>query len=406
MTKIHLFCCAVCLSLLSLHANAAGHAVANYGEITQLYKKGQKDKALELLDAYLSKLPKDAWGRNVTQARFLKGVILAELKRPQEAIRVFNKLTQDYPALPEPYNNLAALYASQGQYEAARDALERAIRTNPSYATAHENLSDIYAALSSQAYEGTLRASKSSPDGKPTQALITELCDNYGKMASQVSGRGGTVHSAADLSILRGINMAQNSATKPPAKVDIDEMAMAPEDAAEIPESPRKLGKMPQETAAQETVTAKPNKTIAETSTKTASDVAIKAVPEAQAKQDKDGSSTAERNTIVQAVQGWASAWAKKNAGGYLAYYARDFKTPNGETRSEWESTRKERIAKPKSIKITVEDTQVSMVDSTHARVSFRQIYRSDTLQTSTHKALLMEKNGSRWLIQEERVAR
>jgi hypothetical protein len=343
----------------------------------------------------------------VTEARFLKGVILAELKRPQEAIRIFTKLTLDYPTLPEPYNNLAALYASQGQYEAAREALEHAMRTNPSYATAHENLTDIYAALSSQAYEGTLRASKSSPDGKPTQALITELCDNYGKMASQVAVRGGAVHSATDLSILRGINMAQNSATKPPAKVDIDEMAMAPEDAAEIPAAPHKLGKMPQEQAVPVTTPAaeKSNKGTTDSAAKSAPEVTAKATPETPPKPDKETGS-AEQKALEQAVQGWVSAWSKKNTGSYLAYYARDFKTPSGEARSVWEATRKERISKPKSIKVTIDDPQVSMQDTTHARISFRQIYHSDTLQTSTHKALLMVKSGSRWLIQEEKVAR
>jgi len=400
MKILHLLLCTVLIGYAGLSTGAE-----NYYEITQLYKKGQKDKALELLNVYLGKLPKDAWGRNVTQARFLKGVILAEQKHPQEAIQVFTRLTQDYPSLPEPYNNLAALYASQGQYEAARDTLERAMRTNPSYATAHENLNDIYAKLSSQAYDNTLRAAKSSPDGKPTPALITELCDNYGKMASQVAGRKAAVHSADDLVILRGINLAQTSATKPPAKVDIDEMAMAPED---VVAAPGKLGKMPQEP-----MTAPAAATPAKTEIAAPASVPempktpapAKATAEAPTKQDKAGSA-ADQRAILQAVQGWAGAWAKKNASGYLAFYARDFKTPGGESRSEWESTRRGRIAKPKSIKVAVEETEVTLLDATHAHASFRQVYRSDTLQTATHKTLQMVKSGNRWLIQEEKVAR
>src|SRR6266478_4423624 len=90
--------------------------------------------------------PRDA------RARFLKGLILTEQNKPNDAIKVFTALTDDYPELPEPYNNLAVLYASQGQYDKARKSLEMAIRTHPSYAIAHENLGDVYAKMASEAY--------------------------------------------------------------------------------------------------------------------------------------------------------------------------------------------------------------------------------------------------------------
>ena len=79
--------------------------------------------------------------------RFLRGVILTEQGKQAEAIAAFTQLTQDFPELPEPYNNLAALYAAQSQFDKARAALEMAIKLNPSYATAHENLGDVYARL-------------------------------------------------------------------------------------------------------------------------------------------------------------------------------------------------------------------------------------------------------------------
>ena len=115
-------------------------------EAQQLLKQGQVDRALERVDQFLKNKPKDARGR------FLRGILLTEQNKPQEAIKVFTDLTQDYPELPEPYNNLAVLHASQGQYDKARAALEMAIRTHPSYATAHENLGDVYARLAAQSY--------------------------------------------------------------------------------------------------------------------------------------------------------------------------------------------------------------------------------------------------------------
>ena len=116
---------------------AAAPATAQSDELqeaNQLFKQGQFDRALDRVDVYLKGKPKDARGR------FLKGLIFAEQGKPNDAIKVFTELTQEFPELPEPYNNLAVLYASQGQYDKARSALEMAIRTHPSYATAHENL--------------------------------------------------------------------------------------------------------------------------------------------------------------------------------------------------------------------------------------------------------------------------
>ena len=110
-------------------------------DINKLMRAGQYADALTKTDAVLAKHPRDA------QLRFTKGLILAEQNRSAEAIAVFSKLTEDFPDLPEPYNNLAVLYAADGQYDKARAALDMAMRTNPTYATALENLGDVYAKI-------------------------------------------------------------------------------------------------------------------------------------------------------------------------------------------------------------------------------------------------------------------
>jgi tetratricopeptide (TPR) repeat protein len=119
-------------------------------QLDALVQRGDLDKAAQEADAYVKAHPKDPRGR------FMTGVVLARQNKVDAAIAVYNGLIADYPELPEPYNNLAALYASKGEYEAARDALERAVRAQPSYATAHENLGDIYARLAAQSYKKAL----------------------------------------------------------------------------------------------------------------------------------------------------------------------------------------------------------------------------------------------------------
>jgi tetratricopeptide (TPR) repeat protein len=138
-------------------------------EINQQYRSGNLSGALTRADASLAKNSKDA------QTRFNKGLILADQGKTNEAIAVFTGLTEDYPELPEPYNNLAVLYASQNKYADAKNALEMAIRTHPSYATAHENLGDIYAKMASLAYDKALALDSKNAAAQTKLALIQNL---------------------------------------------------------------------------------------------------------------------------------------------------------------------------------------------------------------------------------------
>ena len=151
-------------------ALVAGTAQADdYSDVNGLVRAGKLNEALVKADQYLAGKPRDP------QMRFLKGVIQTESGKPADAIATFTQITQDYPELPEPYNNLAVLYAGQSQFDKARAALEMAIRTNPSYATAHENLGDVYAKLASQAYSKALQLDNGNTGVQPKLALIRTL---------------------------------------------------------------------------------------------------------------------------------------------------------------------------------------------------------------------------------------
>ena len=176
-------------------------------DINTLFKQGQHDQAMERINTYLSKKPKDA------QGRFLKGLILTEQKKTNDAISIFTALTEDYPELPEPYNNLAVLYAGQAQYDKARIALEMAIRTHPSYATAHENLGDIYAKMASQAYDRALQLDKSNPSTQTKLALIKDLFTTGGK-----STKSSTARNTAPSTVAKAQPVAP-AATPAPDKV-------------------------------------------------------------------------------------------------------------------------------------------------------------------------------------------
>jgi Flp pilus assembly protein TadD len=135
-------------------------------EIERLQRNGDTTAALQQVDEALSRQPGDA------QLRFLQGVLLADAGRRPEAEAVYRRLTQDFPELAEPYNNLAVLYAAEGRLDEARDALETALRNDPAYRTAQENLGDIYVRLAQRAYE---RAGQPTPELEHKLKLVQAL---------------------------------------------------------------------------------------------------------------------------------------------------------------------------------------------------------------------------------------
>jgi tetratricopeptide (TPR) repeat protein len=186
MSRIPLLALGAALLLVS--QMQAGFAANSYEDASKLFKQGNYAGALEKIETVITANPRDA------RARFLKGLILTEQNKPADAIKVFTSLTEDYPELPEPYNNLAVLYASQGQYDKARKSLEMAIRTHPSYAIAHENLGDVYAKMASEAYDKALQLDRSNAAAQTKLAMIKDLFSG-----SVVPGKGSpeTAESAA-----------------------------------------------------------------------------------------------------------------------------------------------------------------------------------------------------------------
>ncbi len=342
-------------SALLFCAGPAAHA-DEMADANMLFKQGQRSQALDKVNDFLAKKPKDA------QARFLKGLLLTEQGKTDDAIRIFASLTVDYPDLPEPYNNLAVLYASQGKYDIAKELLEKAISTHPSYATAHENLGDIYAKMASQAYDRALQLDNSNTATQTKLAMIQNLFageSRHDEMAAPNTDIAGKV-----------------------AGPDPDKAASAPSIVGKkspVPASAVAVAAAAAPAAKVTTAKAKP----AEASTQPI----IKKNDSAE---------------ITRTVMDWAKAWSSKDTGKYLSFYADDFKTPNGETRAAWEAIRRERISTPKFIQVGVRIKTILFTDSEHATVKFHQSYRASHLDASGNKTMKLVKYGDKWLIREE----
>ena len=293
----------LCVVGCAFAAMAAAAAPA-IEEAQALIAKGQFEQALGLLDRHLKSAPQDA------EARFKRGLVLVKLNRNDDAAAAFASLTRDFPELPQAYNNLAVVYAQQGEYDKARQALEASLAAQPSYALAHENLGNIYAALSAASYKRALTLDPGNAAVRAKLKIVTEL------------------------DVLADRDVAAAPAV--PA-------------AASVPPAP---------------------------------------LPDTVA--------------VVQVVTAWAAAWSAKDAERYLSFYDAEFAPEGGGSRQAWESQRRERIAKPREIRVAVRDLKVKALGPNRVQVTFQQDYRSDALSNQSTKVLEMAQAGSDWRIRRE----
>ena len=124
---------------------------------------------LRLALAALLAIAAPAWAQGTAQERFLQGVALMDEQRDAAALEVFVQLTQEYPGLPDPYNNIALLHARAGRLDEARQALEVALRNDPGHRTARANLGRVHLMLAVQSWE---LAAAAGPLDLQTQRML------------------------------------------------------------------------------------------------------------------------------------------------------------------------------------------------------------------------------------------
>jgi tetratricopeptide (TPR) repeat protein len=294
-----------------------------------LTDRKQYGAAMEKLNQYLKKNPRDA------QARFLKGLVLTERGERDKAIVIFRDLSRDYPDLPEPYNNLAVLYAEKGLYEEARTALKKAIKTHPTYATAHENMGDIYAKMASKSYREALSLSG------PNQEIKSKL---------------------------QHIKRVFISLTPPPQVAE------------KTPVKKRRKAK----------VQSKKTYEVSNPAPITS----------------RNGSTSVEEDLrqVALTVNTWIESWSDLNIKGYLNAYSKNFRTPpKFPNYHAWVQNRKRVIGKARSIRVTLEDLEVKLLNKDLARAEFKQNYWSPTYKDQVAKTLTLAREKNQWKIVWER---
>lgn len=302
-------------------------------EIYQLTDRKQYGVALEKLNQFLKSNPNDA------QARFLKGLVLTERGQQDEAIDIFKKLSNDYPDLPEPYNNLAVLYAEKGNYDLARNALTKAIKTHPTYATAHENLGDIYAKMASKSYRKALSLSGANQSIKAKLDYIKKVFVAHSSPTNEYQ---------------------EKAPAAPPAIVDKPAVMEPPAESYTPP--------------------------AAVTQRQTFSPV-------------QDDLYNVEA-AVEEWARAWSGRDVEGYLGAYSKKFRVPAKFPNF---AAWERNRRRVIGKAGTIKVTYKDLRVKLLDRDLARAEFKQFYWSPTYKDQVNKTISFGRESGGWKILWER---
>ncbi|MDH4393000.1 MAG: tetratricopeptide repeat protein [Aquabacterium sp.] len=411
------------LACAVLWAATAAMAQPVDGALAALYADKNWTQALALIDRELARQPADA------QLQIQRGVVLTNLNRSDDALAQFRKVVASHPELPGPHNNVAVLLAARGEFQEARLALERAIRTHPSYATAHENLGDLYSHMAAEAYRKALRYDKQGAAARPRLALV----DGMPKTASPAIAAASValaprlpvvlpppappapVVVAAAPAGARPASTAAPSATATattPATTPAAPSTTPPTTPTAVagkatPAVPAAVAAVPPtaSTAKPATVPAPaPAATVAAAATAARPGTAPASATAAAAAAAAAEAPNADERDIGRAVSAWAAAWSQRDMPAYYNAYTADFKG-KAKSREEWKNDRKDRIEGKKRIDVTVQGLQIK-VSGKLARVSLVQGYKSDSLSTTGPKVLVLENVGGKWLIQQENVGR
>ena len=453
--------------LLTITLGGNSYSQVTYSEIQLLIDNDKYKDALDLTEDHLSRNKSDV------KFQFLKGLILTKLSRYSDAEKIFYRIAEQNPNLPEPLNNLAVIYAIQGKYSQAQDVLKKALSSNKNYETAYNNLSDIYAKAASHAYNQALGLEKGKADSKEKLLILSELnlpeseiieslssenlelksvlkdiekALNENKLAMKIKNQqlaklGETQRSIQKLmqeklelnmtiKELKGsLDEVMYSLTlkdEQLAKLEKTEKALASlsntnkdlkdrllrteESLGQLNSSlvlkDEQLAKLDQGFNATATNALKKENNDLKDKVKEREILLDELKKSVAAKEENENTNklSEQKKAIELAINQWASAWSSKDVEGYISSYADDFKPSRGLSKNKWEKQRRERLANPAFIKITLVNLNIEINDNGFAKIRFKQEYKSDTYSDEVEKEITVMMFKDKWLITRERV--
>ncbi|MCK4621934.1 MAG: protein kinase [Desulfuromonadales bacterium] len=279
------------------------------------------------------------------------------------AEKTFLALIENYSFYPQPYNNLAAVYAFQGNLENSRTFLEKALATDDAYVTVYRNLGTVYSEMARDSYGRALQL-----EGDRQNVALRMFMDD--EMQQIVS-----------------------AAQRPPAvKLEQPEtpVVAASENVSAFKE-PETLQRGEAQPAAEPVVAIDPGaeKTISKEDA--AAELVLEVVLEPQPESAGDF------------LLRWAAAWSAQDVESYLSFYADEFTPAADGSREDWAAQRRRRLVRPKKIEVSLEDFSLVRQADGLLQIEVTQSYRSDRYADRTRKLFDLQLAENNWGIIRER---
>jgi len=274
---------------------------------------------------------------------------------------------------PRAYNNLAAFYAAQGNYEQARDYLEQALATDKRYATIYRNLGSVYAEMARGSYGRALQLDRAR------ETVYLPVFSSQGVVKLKPAA------DVASKTLVAEVEIA-NDAT---ALAEAGKRISAAE-VSKTEETKEPLTAMVAEEGGQPETTAVPT-------------VAVKMEDTVKEEQNKDAAPETQTENLKSFMRRWAQAWSNQDVDDYLSFYGEQFVPAAGRSRADWEALRRSRLLAPKEIQVTLDDFQINSLGNGRQRVEVIQSYKSNLLSDRFKKSFDLQKTETGWEILRER---
>ena len=266
---------------------------------------------------------------------------LATQGQYQAAKNILNRLISQYPRAPEAYNNLATVEAKQGNMDAAQALLEKALRTSPSHSLSYQNLNKLNQSIALQAYNKSLALKA------PRQAVQLTPAKQFAALNTSAQTQIKVVEKPVEVirEVVREVEVER--IVKVPADCPVVEAAVAATQACTEP-------------------------------------------------------ADTQYSNPVDTVRNWAKAWSNKDIVAYINSYTRNYSHGKDKSHVDWVTLRRQRLGAPKFIRVNLKQLQTKRLSNKVVSVQFLQHYQSDTINDSISKVLILVIEEGQWKIQQE----
>jgi tetratricopeptide (TPR) repeat protein len=344
--------------LVTITVSAAVDDDEELRNIEALIDAGKTRLALNYVDRYVNRKPEDP------RAIFLKARAQEKAGHPGKAAKIYEQLIREYPHLPEPFINLAAIYVNGEQYEKARQLLVAALSTHSIYTKIYESLTNLHATMASQAYKNALLLDGEAV--KPSPSTVSTLISwSAGTRPETVVARD---EPSLPASLSKRVSVSAPDSKVKPAPPITEPVKVA----SRRPSSPANNGQLINQ-----------------------------ATPDPKRMALQSGPVRDDRQELETTITNWAEAWSRQEVERYLSFYSARFRPNAGLSRKQWKQRRNLRISAKKHIHIELSDFSTS-VNGRTATVLFLQAYQSDTFSDVVRKKLILERGAEGWKIVRE----